>query len=68
MNCEGCLNMADCEDCMNGCKDHIKEVVEDEYFHVGDVIPLKGRLFRVKGVKPSELRLKLIRFDKKAKV
>jgi uncharacterized Zn finger protein len=54
MNCEGCLNKGDCE----GCEEVPRE---DPYFHVGDIIPLKGRLFRVKSVKPKEIRLKLWR-------
>lgn len=52
MNCEGCLNEGDCEGC---------DSVPDPFFHVGEIIPLKGRLFRVKSVKPKEIRLKLWR-------
>jgi hypothetical protein len=51
MNCEGCLNRADCEQC--NC--------DEEYFHVGQIIPLKGRLFRVRSIGPAELKLELIR-------
>jgi hypothetical protein len=31
------------------------------WFHVGDFIQINGRIFRVKGVKPTEIRLKLVR-------
>ena len=33
------------------------------WFRVGDVIVIKGSRFRVKGVKPTELRLKLLPKD-----
>lgn len=56
MNCEGCKNKGECE----GECEHAQKG-EDPYFHVGDVVALKGRLFKVKGVKPLELRLKLIK-------
>jgi uncharacterized Zn finger protein len=48
MNCEKCLNKEDCEK-------------SDFFFHVGEIVTLKGRLFRVKSVKPKEIRLKLWR-------
>jgi uncharacterized Zn finger protein len=31
------------------------------WFHVGEVVELRGSRFRVKAVKPTELRLKLLR-------
>lgn len=46
MNCEGCKNKEECE---------------NRYFHIGDRITLRGRIFRIKSVKPSELRLKLVK-------
>lgn len=53
MNCEKCLNQKECG--------HVEEEKpEDNYFHVGGKVELKGRIFRIKSVKPSELRLKLI--------
>lgn len=60
MICEGCKNR---DECTKGCEGAIlaKKIVEDQYFHVGEVVALKGRIFRVKSVKPSELRLKLVR-------
>jgi uncharacterized Zn finger protein len=66
MNCEKCLNQKECEsDCTNcfhkeGCGYIEEEKPGDHYFHVGEKVELKGRIFRVKNVKPSELRLKLI--------
>ncbi len=47
--------------------DVIKERVEEHYpahggwFRVGEEIELKGSRFRVKAVKPTELRLKLLK-------
>jgi uncharacterized Zn finger protein len=53
MNCEKCLNQKECG--------HAEEEKPgDHYFHVGEKVELKGRIFRVKNVKPSELRLRLI--------
>ena len=50
---------------------HLKAVNEElqkeavkakiEYFKVGEIIVLKGRQFRVKSMKPDELRLKMIK-------
>jgi uncharacterized Zn finger protein len=53
MNCDKCLNRGDCEDCGPAPKE------PDFFFHVGEVLTLKGRLFKVKSVKPKEIRLKL---------
>ena len=33
---------------------------EDGIFHVGEEVELKGSRFRVKSIKPKELRLKLL--------
>lgn len=30
------------------------------WFRIGDLISLNGKIFRVKGVKPTEIRLKLV--------
>jgi len=30
------------------------------WFHVGEIIRIKGSIFRIKSVKPTELRLKLL--------
>ena len=51
MNCEGCLNMADCEQC--DC--------DEGYFRVGQIVTLKGRVFRVGSVESAELKLELVR-------
>jgi hypothetical protein len=53
MNCEGCLNRTDCEQETCSC--------DEKYFHVGQIVTLRGRLFQIKSVKPKELRLKLYR-------
>jgi hypothetical protein len=53
MNCEKCQNRDECEDC---CPKPV-----DPYFHVGEILTLKGRLFQVKSVKPKEIRLKFWR-------
>jgi uncharacterized Zn finger protein len=56
MICEGCKNKDGCEGVIPA-----KEIAKDQYFRVGEVVALKGWIFRVKSVKPSELRLKLVR-------
>lgn len=42
--------------------DIIKNQVPEhhEWFRVGDLININGKIFRVKGVKPTEIRLKLV--------
>ena len=42
----------------------IRDTVESEYkqkwFKIGDVITINGIRYRVKGIKPTELRLKML--------
>ena len=40
---------------------HKKKLNHDNIFRVGEEVELKGSCFRVKSVKPTELRLKLLR-------
>jgi uncharacterized Zn finger protein len=35
------------------------------WFHVGDVVEIRGSLFRIKSIKPTELRLKLLKRGQK---
>jgi len=51
----------------SGSTDSGQKKLEDQYpnhggwFHIGQLVEVEGSLFRVKSVKPTELRLKLLR-------
>lgn len=60
MSCDQCLNKDECFGSVSHCAEE-QHGDSEKYFYVGQKVTLKGRLFRVKSVKPGEIRLKLSR-------